>query len=568
MKQEYLAMVRVAEERYEQICRRMINDPANPFFNGVPDAFDIAETNTSSGVVEQLVYAYCAPESRYHYDEAVLDRLDRTCAFVLSHLNEDSTMNLLITDFHTVASFDQISLVRAYRVLLRRGCQSEREQQTQKNLLSVIEHHARGMLVSGFRTPNHRWMESAALFMSYNILGWPELAAKARKYVAEGIDIDEYGEFTERSPGMYNAVNDNALLTMAEDGNLPELYPLVARNMDLLFDYIEGDGTIFTQNSRRKDKGEGAAASKWYPGHPYYFLYLWAGLAMKNPRYLKFADYIWHDSYDNGRGAPNALWLLLLHPELIERDLKAETAGVELPSVYTAFYPKSNIYRRRQGDFSYSVIANNPNFLFVKCGELTVYVRMCASFFAIAQFMPETVEKTEHGVRMTMHVTDDYKLPLDTPPETSDYLKMDHSKRRHCQLCELTMTAEFTDTENGLKLHVTTGSNCEPIPFKLEFAVTPNCRVETDHFATDAHAGQNIVIKDEPVRLEQYETGHTITIRGLTARHRYHANMRGSVPPARDAYTIYSTDYCPVDTEVEFVCGRNTAATALDQPIR
>ncbi|MBQ3140930.1 MAG: hypothetical protein IJC25_03090 [Clostridia bacterium] len=568
MKQYYLEMVRVAERYYESVRRRTITDSEHPFFGGYPDPYDICEVNTCDGIIDVLVCAYCAPESRYHHDPEVLEHLDNACGFTLSNTNDDSTMNLLITDFHTAATFDLLGLVRSYRILEKYGCKSEAELQSSAMLFAVIERHARGLLATGFRTPNHRWMEAASLFMTYNLLGWPELNAKARKYVAEGIDIDEYGEFTERSPGMYNAVNDNALLTMAEDGNLPELYPLVKKNMDLLFDYIEGDGTIFTQNSRRKDKGEGSAASKWYPCSPYCFLYLWAGVVLKEKRYLKFAHTMLEENRAMGSPMPNnILWVFLLHPELMEMDFQKEIEGVTLPTTYRAFYPLSNIYRRRQEYFSYSIIANNPNFLFVKCGDLMVYVRMCASFFAKAQFVPDCVEKTDDGYRLRIHATDDYKLPLETPPETSDYLKMDHSKRKHVQLCELTMTVDFTETENGVKMHVYTDSNCEPIPFKMEFVVLPNCRVETDHFATDAHAGEYVVIKNEAVRLERFGSGHTIVIKGLKAKHRYHTNMRGSVPQVKTAYTIYSTEYCPVDSEFEIVCGRNTSATTLEQPI-
>ncbi|MTQ81655.1 hypothetical protein [Ruthenibacterium lactatiformans] len=567
MKEQYLSMVQSMDLFYETVSRRRITLESDPFSGGYSDICGLSETSTASGFMSNFLQIYACRDSKYYRSPSVLCEINNACRYILSHTNKDCTSNLMITDFHTPATFDVISIVRGYRIFLKYCGQTEAEKETAALVLSVIERHAKGILASGFRTPNHRWVESAALFMTYNILGWPELNEKARKYVAEGIDIDVYGEFTERSPGMYNAVNDNALLVMAEEGNMPELYPMVAKNMELLFNYIECDGSIFTQNSRRKDKGEGAASGKWYPGHPYYYLYLWAGLIMKNKRFLKFADYIYRDSVAGGRGTPGALWLFLLNPELIDFDLDAEIVDTILPTTYAAYYPLSNIYRRRKEFFSYSIIANSPNFLFLKCGDLTVYVRACASFFMKAQFIPKKVEKTETGFRLQMHVSDDYKLPLETPPATSDFYAIDHSKRKHCQLCELDIFLDFIDTENGLKMHVYTESNASPIPFKLEYVVLPSCRVETDNVMLDAHAGGNIVIKQGAVRLEHFESGHTILINGLFGKHRYHTNMRGSVPPASDAFTIYSTDFCPVDAIVEFICDIRDSASVPSNPI-
>ena len=45
---------------------------------------------------------------------------------------------------------------------------------------------------------------------------------KVRTYLSEGIDCDEYGGFTERSVGVYNPVNVNSMLVLAEEGNMPE----------------------------------------------------------------------------------------------------------------------------------------------------------------------------------------------------------------------------------------------------------------------------------------------------------------------------------------------------------
>ncbi|HOP11122.1 MAG TPA: hypothetical protein PK629_06505 [Oscillospiraceae bacterium] len=558
MNQHYLKIAESLDATYEKSKTKIINDPNHLFNGGYADSYLISETTGAAGILHNLICTYCCKESKYYKNPEVLERINAGCDFILRSTNPDCTINVLISDFHAPATFDLLNIVRAYRIFLKYADQTEAEKETACRVLIVITHHAKGMLVTGFRTPNHRWMEAAALLMTYNILGWPELKAKADKYLAEGIDIDEYGEFTERSAGMYNAVNDNALLTIAEEGKHPEIYEYVERNMDLLFNYIECDGSIFTQNSRRKDKGEGSASGKFFPGHPYYFLYLWAGHTLKNKKYLKFAEEIFNDSVDNNRGAPNAMWVYLLNPELIEWDSEKDLKGIEIPKTYSAFYPLSNIYRRSKEYFSYSIIANNPNFLFVKCGDLNIYVRACASFFAIAQFVPTEVVKTDEGYRMEITAVDDYMLPFETPPATSDWFAMDHSIRKKVCVCTLKITIDFIELENGLKLRVKT-EGTEKVPFKLEYVVIPNCKVETENLVMDAHAGEYISLKNGNVRLEHIDKGHTITVKGMFCKHLYHKTLRGSVPQVKDSFTIYSTDFTPIDREVEILCTMRTS---------
>lgn len=546
MKKFYRRIVEANDRSYENSLRCFIRNPDSRFDSGRADNTLLVEPNYHIGTMHAAAMLYCCPESRHYRDKSLLPVCDSACDYIISKAHEDGTTDLRSTNFFTPATFELHAVIRAYKVFEKHGGNSQDEKETLARIKKLLEKLSLGCLNGGFHTPNHRWVESAALLGSYNILGWPELKQKAEKYLAEGIDIDSDGEFTERSPGMYNGVNDNALLMMAEEGNLPELYAHVKKNMDLLFDYIEPDGTIFTQNSRRKDKGEGAAGGKFYPGHPYFHIYLWAGYLFNDKRYLKFAEQIFEDSLYSGRGVPGPLWLYMLIPEL--KEFEPDLTGAEVPEIYSAFYPGSDIYRRRDGFWSYSIIANNPNFMFLKCGDIQVYLRICASFFAVAQFMPKRLEKTDTGYRMFFHSHGEYRLPLENPT-TPVWREMDHSKRGVVHACDLDFTVEFTDLPDGVRLRITTEGVAE-VPFKLEYVVSPNCRVETADVVTEAAAGNQITVKHGQIRLE-HPTGPEITIDGGFASHLYHSGMRGSVPQAKDAFTIYSTCDTPVDRTVE-----------------
>src|SRR5690606_2938657 len=92
---------------------------------------------------------------------------------------------------------------------------------------------------------------------------------RAYKYLNEGIDCNEYGEYAERSSGNYNHVNNEQMIILAKETGDPSYLEYVRRNLDMMINYFEPDGTIFTGNSTRQDRGK-----KVYPDI-YYNQYLY-----------------------------------------------------------------------------------------------------------------------------------------------------------------------------------------------------------------------------------------------------------------------------------------------------
>ena len=105
--------------------------------------------------------------------------------------------------------------------------------------------------------------------MAFNITGEGFFRDAANTYLREGIDCDENGEFTERSSGIYNATNDHALIILSQETGRVDFLEYVKRNLDMMFTYIEPDGTVFTANSTRQDKAGATGNDVVYP-YPYY----------------------------------------------------------------------------------------------------------------------------------------------------------------------------------------------------------------------------------------------------------------------------------------------------------
>jgi hypothetical protein len=132
---------------------------------------------------------------------------------------------------------------------------------------------------------------------------------------------------------------------------------------------------------------------------------------------------------------------------------------------------------------------------------------------------------------------------------------MDYSSRESVCLCEYGYILDLTFTENGLDLHIkTTGT--PNVPFKLEFLTEPNVHVRAGSAMTQAQAGGFICASEGDISLSDFD-GDRITFKGAFAKHFYHKNMRGSVPAAPSQYTVFFTDFSPVDRKISIVCEKD-----------
>lgn len=550
-------------EVYEQYIKDKIfsvADRDNEFFGVNTDQYGLSDNSyTISLIINDCVVYSCKDLSGYKNEQYLYEIL-RGCESLMRRLHKDGTTDMLISNFRTPGTFELNGLTEQYRILEKYSSGTELEKKALDALKEVIIHMGDGLLASGFHTPNHRWVESAALLGVYDISGKKELLEKAEKYLAEGIDIDENGEFTERSAGMYNKVNDWALMLISKYGKKPEILDHVYKNLKLMLGFIEHDGSVFTQNSSRKDKGEVATSKRW-SASVYYYLYLVVGYLKKDPGLIKMADFIFDTAIRNGEGVPGGITYFLEYPELItwEPDLD----GVTLSDSYEFYLSKSNIFRVRKGKWSYSLLGNeNPNFLFFHCGKINGYMRICASFFAVAQFAVKKLEKSGDSYTMSFHAHGEYRLPYENPPKTSVWREMDYSARGVVMPVELYIDVRLTPKDDGFDLNIKT-SGCENVPIKIETVISEGTRIFTDSSVQNAKAGGSLVLKSGELVLDDV-AGNLITINGAFASHLYAEAMRGSLPQSGDAFSVYFTGQTHIDKTLTVRFSRRTEPFYMD----
>ncbi len=120
------------------------------------------------------------------------------------------------------------------------------------------------------------------------------------------------------------------------------------------------DGAVFTGNSARQDKGEGAGG-RFFPTS-YYPVYLAMIERRFDPRYVYMVETINRQTV--AEGGPGALYRFMLDERLKHRECDAETPSTNSLHCFAA----SHIARIRRGRLSVTILAGSSSFLFVQSG--------------------------------------------------------------------------------------------------------------------------------------------------------------------------------------------------------
>jgi hypothetical protein len=119
-------------------------------------------------------------------------------------------------------------------------------------------------MAGGIHTPNHRWVVCAALARLNALFSDPRCVARIDEWLGEGIDIDEDGQFSERSTSVYSPTCDRAFLAMARLLGREALLEPVRRNLEMTLHYLHPDGDVATEASRRQDQYRRGSAAGYH----------------------------------------------------------------------------------------------------------------------------------------------------------------------------------------------------------------------------------------------------------------------------------------------------------------
>ena len=363
--------------------------------------------------VKTLVAAYRSPESALHGSE-------RAVAAALTHLR---ALRSLQTASGLFAGGDNVQSPpdSAFTVndvcdahVLAAGAGPELDDVTAA--LAEIAGAATGpLLTGGVHTPNHRWELSAALARLHRSFPDDRLLARVEEWLAEGVDIDADGLYSERSAVYASIVTNPSLLLLAEVLGRSDLLDAVERNLATTLDLIRPDGTVETVHSRRQDQRLSFAL---WPYLPHYRL-----LAIRTGRgdFARAARLAAADGIND----PDLLAQTLLTPDLcralpapdaekLPRDRYLPTARLAVHASATAntvVYGGSDVPEHRR---IRSGLACNPTFLRLFAGAAVLdAVRLSRVFFDLGPFRAADMEQlAENRYRLTQTLTTAYYQPL------------------------------------------------------------------------------------------------------------------------------------------------------------
>ncbi|MCD8069219.1 MAG: hypothetical protein LUE87_10105, partial [Lachnospiraceae bacterium] len=305
MKRYWAHIVTSTEKRVEEFLRGQVRDE-NREDRGRLES-DIMEGKPTVYLLTDCLCLYFCEESRYCRSEELWEAVLGGVGFLERWQREDGSMDYPSCNFFSApdTAFCFRRLFGAWQLLDRYGT-SERELALKDRYYAMMVKCEQILLYGGFHTPNHRWAVTAALLCMAKLEEDEEKAGqlkkRARQYLAEGIDGDEDGEYAERSTGNYNAVVDKSLLLAWESTGDESFLKYVGRNLTAMLYYIDGDDTIFTQNSTRQDHGK-----KLYPDQ-YFYLYTWMAQRNGSAVFDAAAHKMIRDNRQRGDLAPDCMF--------------------------------------------------------------------------------------------------------------------------------------------------------------------------------------------------------------------------------------------------------------------
>ena len=552
MKNHYQMLKNYFFQNLDQIltlCKNRLDPDAFEFemrgYNGLKDPGHFG------GLYSWLLFGYYLPDSPHYHDTELLECAVKILETYKSYLHEDGSVDLIETNFHDPAQtgFHVKGYFAATEILAKFTEHTELEEKLYAVNVEILSEMGEAMSTLGFHTPNHRWVISAALSIAYKYTKNPQFLDTINRFLMEGIDCDENGEYTERSTGSYNLVCNHSFTLLAYFMNDKSFLDYPRRNLNLMYSFTEPDLSVNTLNSTRWDQGG------QYTIAPYYPFYVMLALLDNNPEFAYMADTISeHFPYPQALGIylPDLLSFFMLFPEM---EKAQETLVSKAPAAdQTHFYPNTNIARiyKPEHNMTMTVIGTrHPVFFQMNYGASILQVRFAGSFFGDphSQFRAREIVQTEDGFRLICDESAGYRSQLDEKPETSDWRRMDHSKRKiiNVQNFHTEITVHLTD--DGATFDIET-SGCENIPTNLEFVMQPGGKLDTDHFATSAKAGDYIFLKDGTARYfldgrRYFEMGNGF------CEHTYAEHMRGAFPSDTSKVTLAMTAVTPQRSTVE-----------------
>ena len=521
-------VLRGAVARNDAAVRRLlaaqITDPSSAGRGSVPDQFGLQHAGSASGAAETLAASFVHPQSAFHRDPVLLDRIRLAAGFLERAQSPQGNIDLLTTNFNSPPDTGFVVHNAATAAAIGR---LHGAKEITGILRPFLVHAGGGMAEGGVHTPNHRWVIGAALAQIHELFPDPRFLRRIDEWLAEGIDIDNDGQFTERSTLTYNVVTDRALLVMALKLRRPALLDPPRRNLRALLYLLHADGEVVTEISRRQDQyTRGGVAGYWFP-----------------LTYLAVHDQDGQFAALARRAAEGArLSAILEYPEL-SRPLPA---SAPLPTDFEKVFSDVGLARIRRGPLSATLVLGGSSRIFaLRYGDAVLEgVRFATAFFGKGQFVPDTARKEGDAYAFRQALEAPYYQPLGRTV-TPDTWGPTRAERRRSEVSRLEQAADIVETTGGFEVRLrASGTGGVPLAVEIAFregGTLHGCR------ALDGPPGTHVLENGTGT----YRAGANEIRFGPGAALHHYVQVRGA-EPRLPGQSVYLTGYTPFDRTIRF----------------
>ena len=529
-----IELIKLNDEQVKAMATSKIKNTSNRYFGGYLDGDEIPNPWSNAGFIMSAANAISSSESSLYRSQELIKNIGEAIAALLKMQHTDGTIDLLQTNFHSTpdTGFMVKRMVPAYKLLAQ-----SKTPGAEKVLVAIkifLQNAGEALSTGGIHTPNHRWVVSAALTKLNEL--WPDIryVKRIEQWLAEHIDLDPDGQYTEKSTSGYSAVVDRVLITVSIGLQKPEILDAVRKNIMMMRYYIHPNGEVVTEASNRQDKGQIGTMEN------YYYACRYLALLDNNGEMAAICRLIEKKSFSSLVGV---LGYLLEDPTLW-RELPGSKA---LPTSYVKSFPYSGVVRIRRGEWDATILSNNPTWItFHKGNAILQGMRVAASFFGKGQFESDEIKEVGNNWVLTKKLEGPYYQPFENEfiRADGDLSKVPKSNRKKSNIQYFETIVTIAENSNGLVADIEL-SGTDGVPVSLElifrkggtFSGTQPHPTKADAFLFKEGKGSYTVGKDtihfSPGRLEH---------KGI--------QLRGALPPM-DAATVYLTGFTPFKHRIQ-----------------
>jgi hypothetical protein len=517
-------IVKRHDDSVESTLSRQITDPGSRGYGTLPDGSGLYSAHAAGRPAGIVHGGLPVPQSKFHGSKLLLDRMRLAAGYMNRTQHDNGFIDLLSTNFSSPPDTGF-----AVHNAATAACLAKRHNQPE--IVALMEPFLRkaaaGMATGGIHTANHRWVVCSALAQVNEIFPNPAYVRRIDEWLAEGIDLDGDGQFTERSTSVYNAICDRAFVVLAAKLNRPELLGAARRNLTSMVSAASGvrggDRNLPPPGPRRaRDMG-----AYWFP-----LQYL--AVHDRNPHFAAIAG---HFVQRNGR-----LSAYMEYPELA-----AGAPQSAPPDDYEMDFPVLDIVRFRRHERSATIFNNDSRFFSLRQGQAVIAgVRMASAFFGKGQFIPVNMERGDRVYRLTQELEGVYYQPLAHAVAPKDWGRA-RQERKRSEICRLRQAASIAEMPRGFRIRME-AQGTPNVPVAIEIGVRNGAQVEgcipaTGHTDSLLLASGFATISAGEDRM-RFGPG--------LGQHRY-IQVRGA-DSKLPGTSIYLTAFTPLDHTIEFVC--------------